>query len=107
MNNAFKISLGIAAIDCLISAFVAILVVTISIIGTAEQGSALDVSKTVILSLKKSEITSSRMRIRLLIVIDLGGNELIAIAPALTGTGLVPISGAEKVTADGSLYWRD
>jgi hypothetical protein len=101
MNNTFKISLGIAAVDCLISAFVAVLVVTLSIIGSAEQESALDVSKIVALSVRKSDVVSGQMKVRLLLVVELSKDKLIPFAPNLTRTDLVPLPGLEGLTKGG------
>lgn len=53
MNQAFVLGLGLAAIDGLTSAFVAMLVLAIAVIGSGEGGPPPDVSETSVLFIKK------------------------------------------------------
>src|SRR5262249_4486662 len=81
--------------------------VTLSIIGSTEQESTLDVSKIAALSLWKSDVISRQMKVRLLLVVDLSNEKMVPFAPTMTRTDLVPLPGLEALTTNGTVFWRD
>jgi hypothetical protein len=98
-NRGFALALGLAAIDGLTSAFVAMLVLALAVIGSGEQtGAAPDTSETTVLSIRKPII-----------------NFLVRVAPACNvfaqrvpgGQIKGRLTEIESYTKAGSVEWID
>lgn len=98
MNNSFILALGLAAIDGLTSAFVAMLILALAVIGSGQQGGSDTSTETALLN-----ITRPRLNLLVRVSPDCGGQGALR-APIIGGKS-ERLEEIESFTKQGSVYW--
>jgi hypothetical protein len=108
-SQSLGISLGLAAVDGLLCAFVAILVLALVLIGSGTSVSAPDLIASHVLLFDINSVDQSRKSIDLRLLVDVGiQGAPDRSKPSVSSNGrMVVLSGLEQHLQHGSILWKD
>jgi hypothetical protein len=109
-SNSFAISLGLAAIDGLLCAFVAVLMLALVLIGPGISANAPDVmeSQKLLFLIKNADTAARGIDLHMLVDIKTEGSSDVASFTVESGGRMTQLKGLTRhVQAGGAIWWKD